>query len=121
MGRRVLVLPLAILLSLALLLAALTAAGGIPISIATPVISGVIAAMLTGGLALLGIWMNIRYQIDRDRIERLRVAYAELLRAGDKVFEALLEVTNFPTGRPFLEPPRLCDEFCSRTPNSTRY
>jgi hypothetical protein len=68
------------------------------------VISGVVAAMLTGGLALLGIWMNIRYQIDRDRIERLRVAYAQLLRAGDKVFEALLEVSNFPNGRPFPEP-----------------
>jgi hypothetical protein len=106
-NRRVLALPLGVLGALVLLLAALTAVGGIPQSIATPLIAGVVAAMLTGGLALLGIWMNIRYQIDRDRIERLRVAYAQLLRAGDKVFEALLEVSNFPNGHPFPEPAQL--------------
>lgn len=106
-NRRILALPLGALGALLLLLAAFTAVGGIPQPIATPLISGVVAAMLTGGLALLGIWMNIRYQIDRDRIERLRVAYAQLLRAGDKIFEALLEVTNFPSGRPFPEPAQL--------------
>jgi hypothetical protein len=104
MGRRVLVLPLAILLSLALLLAALTAAGGIPTSIATPVISGVVAAMLTGGLALLGIWMNVRYQIDRDRVTLLRDSYAKLLRASVKVRETHSEMLLFPQGRPYPGP-----------------
>jgi hypothetical protein len=104
MSRRVLALPLAVLVAILLLLAALTTTGGIPQTLAVPLISGVVAAMLTGGLALLGIWINIRYQIDRDRLERLRVAYSQLLRASDKVFEAMLEVTNFPNGRPFPEP-----------------
>ncbi len=104
MSRRVLVIPLGILVALALLLAALTAAGGIPTSIATPLISGVVAAMLTGGLALTGIWMNIRYQIDRDRIALLRDAYTKLLRAGVKVRDAHGEMRLFPKGRPYRAP-----------------
>ena len=105
MGRRLLVLPLSLLVSVLVLLAALTAAGGIPISVAIPLISGVVAALLTGGLALTGIWMNVRYQIERDRIERLRQAYVQILRAGDAILEAVKEVSAYPRGRPFPEPP----------------
>lgn len=101
MGRRYLALPLAVLLAVLALLAALTAAGGIPVSIATPLISAVVAAVLTGGLGLLGIWMTIRYQIERDRLDRLRDSYAKLLRAGVHITEAVNEVTEFPQGRPY--------------------
>src|SRR6266851_9603096 len=101
MGRRYLALPLGILLAVLALLAALTAAGGIPVSIATPLISAVVAAVLTGGLGLLGIWMTIRYQVEHDRLERLRDGYAKLLRAGVHINEAVNEVTEFPQGRPY--------------------
>jgi len=104
MGRRYLALPLVLFLCALLLLATLTLGGAIPSSLATPLVAAVLAAMLTGGLSLWGIWMNTRYQIERDRIERLRAAYAQLLRAGDKIIEATHEVTAYPTGRPFPGP-----------------
>jgi hypothetical protein len=100
-GRRYLALPLGILLAVLALLAALTAAGGIPVSIATPLISAVVAAVLTGGLGLLGIWMSIRYQIEHDRLDRLRDGYAKLLRAGVHIGEAITEVIEYPQGRPY--------------------
>lgn len=104
MGRRYLALPLVLFVCALLLLAALTAGGAIPSSLAAPLVAAVLAAMLTGGLSLWGIWMNTRYQIERDRIQRLREAYAQLLRAGDKIIEATREVAAYPTGRPFPEP-----------------
>ncbi len=107
MGRRYLALPLVLFLCALLLLAALTAGGAIPSSLATPLVAAVLAATLTGGLSLWGIWMNTRYQIERDRIERLREAYAQMLRAGDKIVEATNELAAYPGGRPFPEPPQL--------------
>jgi hypothetical protein len=104
MGRRYLALPLVLFLCALLLLAALTAGGAIPSSLATPLVAAVLAAMLTGGLSLWGIWMNTRYQIERERTERLREAYAQLLRAGDKIVEATNELSAYPAGRPFPEP-----------------
>jgi hypothetical protein len=104
MSRRYLALPLVLFLCALLLLAALTAGGAIPSTLATPLVAAVLAAMLTGGLSLWGIWMNTRYQIGRDRIERLREAYAQLLRAGDKIVEATREVSAYPMGRPFPGP-----------------
>jgi hypothetical protein len=99
-SRRVLTLPLSLLVAVAFLLAALTFAGGIPSSISVPLIAGVVASLLTGGLTLLGIWMNIRYQIDRDRLDRLREAFGKLLKASVKAREAAEEVARFPKGRP---------------------
>lgn len=104
MGPRVLVIPLGILLAVFALVVALTALGAIQTTIATPLISAFGAATLTGAVALWGIWMNIRHQIDHDRVALLRAAYTKLLRAGVKVRDAHGEMRLFPKGRPYRGP-----------------
>lgn len=104
MNRRLLILPLLALITVLLLLAVATAAGAVPNSLVTPLISGMVAAFLTGGLGLWGIWMNLTHQIERDRLDRIRDAYAKLLRAVHLHVQAAGEAMLYPKGRAFPEP-----------------
>jgi hypothetical protein len=104
MNRRLLILPLLALIAVLLLLAVAIAAGGVPNSLVTPLISGMVAALLTGGLGLWGMWMNLTHQIERDRLDRIRDAYAKLLRSAHLHVQAAGEAMLYPNGRPFPEP-----------------
>ncbi len=107
MRRRVLVLPLVALILALLIVLSLVLSGGVPGSLLAPLASGIVAAFLTGGLGLWGIWMNLNHQIERDRLDRIRAAYAKMLQAAHRITQAADEATWYPQGRAFPGPDSL--------------
>jgi hypothetical protein len=68
--------------------------------VALVLIGAVVAAILTSGVGLSGVWVNLIHETAKARHDRLLQAFGKLLLACDRSRALVDELRRFPNGRP---------------------